>query len=259
MVYKSLKNIVIDSPLEKPVRTLMRILNLQNKSEWSIRIERDQRYTERLLAKSLRTNFNCVDVGANRGVFLKLFLQNAPKGMHIAFEPISQLSEKLKIEFPQVKVINCALSNRKRESNFFYLSEMDGWSGLQKQQYPISAKPEEIRVKLECMDDIIASDFKVDFIKIDVEGAELEVLEGAEFTIKRCKPIILFEHAKIHNENYKTTPDLIYDFLVEKCGMKIWDISLSQSFSRTEFMNIYESSYRSNYDRKAQTNFVAKH
>lgn len=34
---------------------------------------------------------------------------------------------------------------------------------------------------------------KVDFLKIDVEGAEMEVLEGATETIGRCKPVILVE------------------------------------------------------------------
>lgn len=38
---------------------------------------------------------------------------------------------------------------------------------------------------------------RLDLIKIDVEGMELEVLAGAEQTIKRCKPIMLIECIKV--------------------------------------------------------------
>ena len=37
---------------------------------------------------------------------------------------------------------------------------------------------------------------RVDFIKIDVEGMELEVLQGAMSTLKRCKPMMLIEPIK---------------------------------------------------------------
>jgi FkbM family methyltransferase len=37
---------------------------------------------------------------------------------------------------------------------------------------------------------------RVDFIKIDVEGMEVEVLQGAMHTLKRCKPMMLIEHIK---------------------------------------------------------------
>jgi hypothetical protein len=47
----------------------------------------------------------------------------------------------------------------------------------------------------------------VDFIKVDVEGFEADVLEGAEETIKRCKPLILveaFEDTRVKVENLMT-------------------------------------------------------
>lgn len=45
-----------------------------------------------------------------------------------------------------------------------------------------------INVEVVALDDIIAPDEKVTFIKMDVEGAELESLKGAERTIRRCRP-----------------------------------------------------------------------
>jgi hypothetical protein len=38
---------------------------------------------------------------------------------------------------------------------------------------------------------------RLDFIKLDIEGMELEALEGASQTIERCRPIMLIEKIKI--------------------------------------------------------------
>jgi len=38
---------------------------------------------------------------------------------------------------------------------------------------------------------------RVDFIKIDVEGMELEVLAGAQATLNRCKPVLLIDRGKV--------------------------------------------------------------
>ena len=107
------------------------------------------------------------------------------------------------------------------------------------------------------MDDIIADDVHVDFIKIDVEGAELGVLNGAKRTIDRCKPVLLFEHAKVHNTEYETTPDMVYEFLVDDCGLDVFSLNMSGPLSRDRFVAIIYESFASNYDRHAQTNFIA--
>ncbi len=258
MTINQLKKLIIGTPLEEPARSFIRLFRHIHKSEWTLRTERDAKNTERLLRNFLRKNSHCVDIGANRGLFLKRFTQLAPEGKHYAFEPLPELARVLSHKFPNVEVFNCALSNRTGKATFYYVPKMDGWSGLQKQNYPTTAEPIEIQVELKRLDDITGGDVQVDFMKIDVEGAELEVLKGAELTIKRCHPLVLFEHARIHNENYETTPDMVYDFLVGTCGLEIWDLELSRTLAKNEFREIYESSFASNYDRNAQTNFVAR-
>ena len=48
-------------------------------------------------------------------------------------------------------------------------------------------------VELKKLDDVIPTDVTIDFIKIDVEGAELGVLKGAKNVLLKNKPIIIFE------------------------------------------------------------------
>ena len=50
---------------------------------------------------------------------------------------------------------------------------------------------------------------RVDIMKIDVEGMEADVLQGAAETLRRCRPILFVEHAK---SDYPSLTQLIADF-----------------------------------------------
>lgn len=73
----------------------------------------------------------------------------------------------------------------------------DGWNtlGHANEEAPMEA------VAMERLD-ITLMGYMVSFIKIDVEGYEMKVLEGAKHTIERCKPILFVEmdHPKGHKE-----------------------------------------------------------
>jgi FkbM family methyltransferase len=233
--------------------------NLCNRDvEWGIRVQRDEADMERILRTVLNANSNCVDVGAHHGVFLKRFLELSPAGRHFAFEPLPDLAAALKRDFPKADLFSCALGNRSGRVRFCHALELPGWSGFRRQPYPVKTDVKEIEVELRRLDDALPDDVPIHFIKIDVEGAELEVLEGAVNTIQRYKPCILFEHAKIHNLEYRTTPKKIYSYLTSKCGLGIYSLNGYGPLSKDELIDIYYSSYDLDYDRNAQTNFIAK-
>jgi FkbM family methyltransferase len=56
--------------------------------------------------------------------------------------------------------------------------------------------------------DAIAADEHVDFIQLDVEGAELPILRGAEQTIARCRPVLMLEDWGYYAHFDYTTADL---------------------------------------------------
>jgi hypothetical protein len=72
---------------------------------------------------------------------------------------------------------------------------------------------------------VIPEDAHIDFIKIDVEGAELQVLRGATATIRRCRPVIVFEHGVGAADCYGTTPEQVYDVLTEDTDLRLWLMS----------------------------------
>ncbi len=226
--------------------------------EWGIRGQRDEADTDNILRMVLTPASNCVDVGAHHGVFLKRFLAISPNGSHFAFEPLPALASALKQDFPAVKIYSCALGNRTGRVRFCHALELPGWSGLKTQPYPVNTEVNIIEVDLKRLDDVLPGGLPIHFIKIDVEGAELEVLEGARVVIQSHKPCILFEHAKIHNLEYKTTPQKIYKLLTDECGLGIYSLNGKGPWTRKELEDIYDSSFHSDYDRNAQTNFLAK-
>jgi hypothetical protein len=96
-----------------------------------------------------------------------------------------------------------------------------GYSGFRRQRYPRpDASVEEIRVKIDTLDNMIPPDCKVDFIKVDVEGAELQVLRGGLRTIGRHKPFVVFEHGPA-SAGYGTTPEMLYQLFTRQCELKI--------------------------------------
>jgi hypothetical protein len=56
---------------------------------------------------------------------------------------------------------------------------------------------------------------QIDLIKIDVEGGELNVLKGAVETIKRTKPVIIFEHGLGASEFYGSSPEKVFALFTE--------------------------------------------
>ncbi len=191
-----------------------------------IAFTKNQRYdaqTIRILRKICRPDSNCIDVGCHKGEMLDKILVFAPKGQHYCFEPLPDLFQGLlNNKYPS----NChfydtALSYEKGETSFNYVITNPSYSGLLRRKYD---RPDEedtlITVQTDLLDHILPADIQIDFIKIDVEGAEMLVLKGAEKTIKRCKPIVVFEHGLGGSDVYGTSPKQIFDFF-EKCGMKI--------------------------------------
>ena len=126
--------------------------------------------TLHVMMKYLTLEMNCVDVGANEGEILREILQFAPEGTHYAFEPIPDLARKLQDEYPEnCKVYNVALSNQEGEISFNYVITNPAYSGFKARQYDRAEQAETITVRTARLDDLIPSDFKVDFIKIDLD------------------------------------------------------------------------------------------
>lgn len=122
---------------------------------------------------------------------------------------------------PNCRFFNIALSDRRGTSSFNYVVSNPSYSGLLKRHYDHpNEKDTQITVRTERLDDLIPADMPIDLIKIDVEGGELLVLRGAAGTLRRCKPVVIFEHGLGASEMYGTTPEQVFD-IFEQCGLRV--------------------------------------
>lgn len=208
--------------------------------------QRYDRLTKKVIRKVCKPDANCVDVGCHKGEILDLFLQNAPQGEHYGFEPIPAMYEALKLRYtqPKVHILDFALSHASGTAQFNYVVSNPSYSGLLKRRY--DRKHEEdtlITVRTACLDAVLPPEYRVDVMKIDVEGGELFVMEGARETLARHRPVLIFEHGLGASEVYGATPEKVFDLLHE-CGLQITllDHFLQQkpALTRHEFVDQFQ-------------------
>ncbi|HET9074667.1 MAG TPA: FkbM family methyltransferase [Solirubrobacteraceae bacterium] len=214
------------------------------------RDDSDAQSMRRLLAFTLGPEANCVDIGAHRGLVLQEMARVAPRGHHVAFEPIPALAAGLRREFPAVEVHEMALSDQSGSARFSHvLGVAEGWSGLKYRELPpeVVVEQEQITVTLSRLDDMLAPDYVPSLIKIDVEGAELGVLRGARNVLSRHLPIIVFEHGSGSAEAYETFPRDIHALLCDELGYRIFDLDGNGPYTLAEFEHGFTARIRVNW------------
>lgn len=229
------------------VRTVSRRLRLEEplrrvyeRIEPAARRDRlDNEHLRMLIAFYLREDANCIDIGAHSGTLLREMVRCAPLGHHIAYEPLPELAAALTVAFPSVSVHNAAVSNEPGDATFFRVSSEPMQSGLKLRTDLGDASVETITVKVETLDRALPADYVPSLIKIDVEGGERQVIEGALDTISRHAPIVCFEHGPGAEDQYGTSPEQVYDLLVHQASMRIFDIDGNGPYGEAQFVDVY--------------------
>ena len=221
MLVSFIKRLVAGTPVEGLARTVYHSVYPPPP------VDLNSLYDEQTLAvmeRVLERDSNFVDVGCHKGHFLELALRLAPDGRHYAFEPLPDLYAALSEIYGArrgVHLYEAALSDTAGSTTFQHVVTNPGYSGLQPRRYD---RPNEqvtqIRVNRLRLDDVIERDVLIRLIKIDVEGAEVQVLRGAVETLRRCRPYVVFEHGLGGADYYGTGPDDVFN-LFESCGLHV--------------------------------------
>ena len=155
--------------------------------------------TQLPLVESLCQPGDCVlDIGANVGDWtLAMASRVGDRGRVLAFEPVPYLAETVRKtarinRMPWVEVLPVALSASDGTAEFSVERANSGGSRLGRQSGDFT----HTTVVTARLDTLVATrpDLeRIDLVKIDVEGAEADVLLGAQQTFARFRPVLLFE------------------------------------------------------------------
>jgi FkbM family methyltransferase len=145
-----------------------------------------------------------VDAGAHKGDHtFQMAEAVGPTGRVIAIEAAPALLDNLfslrdtgnRRVASVVDIRGIGLSDAHRTATFFYAPEAPGLSGLRNRDAVVSGRVIEYQVNLAPLDVICRSaPGPIRFIKLDIEGGEYDALRGATETLRRHRPVLVFEH-----------------------------------------------------------------
>jgi len=152
--------------------------------------------------KLVKRDYVVVEVGANLGCFTRLFANLVGStGSVLAFEPVPKTREQLLRnvhDLNQVTVLPYAISDEAAKIEMFIPGDIHGQASL-RQHSDLGWIEAGVlsTVNVECMPLALIKQVRsldhIDFMKVDVEGAELKVLTGAREILERDHPILHLE------------------------------------------------------------------
>ncbi len=151
------------------------------------------------------------DIGANMGWYSLLIARQCSSCQVHAFEPIpktySFLEQNIQLNgLLNIEAHHFGISNERKDLTFYFYPEGSGNASSANLSERTDA--ELITCHVERLDDFVTvNKLHVDFIKCDVEGAELFAFQGALETLKRDKPIVFTEMLRKWSAKFNYHPN----------------------------------------------------
>jgi FkbM family methyltransferase len=174
----------------------------------------------------LRPGNRVVEAGAHAGKHTpRIAALVGPAGTVYAFEPLPTVHDKLRTALEGVSNItlySIALGRTQGNAKFVVAEDSLEESGLQVKPFYISgeSRTRTIDVRVETLD---ALALDADYLKLDMEGGELDCLHGATALIERCKPIISAEYHQNSYSGYGYLRESLFEFATQM-GYAVFDI-----------------------------------
>lgn len=170
------------------------------------------------LRKFIKPGQICIDVGANFGWYTILFskLVGETGSVH-AFEPIPHTFEILERNVQLNKCLNVVINNvaldESKGQKDLFLPDIGVSGSFQLHKY--DKDYQIIRSRTRTLDDYVEENGIncIDFIKADIEGAELLLLKGGRKTIIKNNPVLLLEIQNDSTKLFGYKPSDIFSYL----------------------------------------------
>jgi len=202
--YRVLKLLKLDLSQEHIIKIndclLTLIPNDKGISERLLLFNAHEPLVTKLLTRELKEGMTCLEVGANIGYYATLESKIVgDEGKIIAIEPSPRNFHYLKINLELQKrsnyqVHNFACGNQEGEMNFL-VSDKSNRCMVIKDGDEIPSDLKVIKIPIKKLDEFLKEKEigKIDFLRMDVEGYEMNIIEGAKKLLTKFKPIMLVE------------------------------------------------------------------
>ena len=168
-----------------------------------------------LVLKMIVPGATVCDIGANVGWYSLNIAKNIPGVKISAFEPLpgtfKNLSTNIRLnDVTQVQANNIGLADKPGELVFYFCKDSSGSASAA--NIGERADAEQFKCPVTTLDEFTSSrGMKVDFIKCDVEGAELLVFRGARQCLAKDRPIVMAEMLRKWCRKFNYHPNDIID------------------------------------------------
>lgn len=170
-----------------------------------------------MVLKLIKNGYSVFDIGANFGWYSLNVARRLPDCNIYSFEPIPKTFGYLKANvelngFKNINISNFGFADEEKEISFHYYPTGSGNASMEK--LADLNKQEEVKCSIKKLDDYMDDcPAAIDFIKCDVEGAELLVFKGGIKSIEKHKPIIFAELLRKWSKKFNYHPNEVVELL----------------------------------------------
>ncbi len=227
------------SRIPRPVRLPFGALFLSRKDALGFNLWEFETRELAFAGRYLQPGMTVLDIGANQGLYTLLAAQRVgPTGRVFAFEPSPRERSALRLNvianfFTNVTVESSALGDEEGDSELYLVEGPETGCNSLRPPVLVDGTSRPVRVSITRLDRWLREHRvgRVDFIKLDVEGAELSVLNGARELLKHNpRPVILAEVANIRTAawGYRATEIVA---VLERAGYNWFEIAADGSLA----------------------------
>jgi len=166
---------------------------------------RDQVVELTAIRQAVRPDDTVCDIGANKGSYVYWLSRWVPRGRVVAFEPQERLASYLQsvcaaLGLSNVSVEAKAVHAKSSILNLYVPGSTDSPGASLNTKVSVSEHCRSVSVPVITLDEYFERDIRISVLKIDVEGAEKKVFEGATRILTQQSPLLVFECENRHLE-----------------------------------------------------------